>query len=76
MARGCPVSMACWTIVILISAPEPTLFSPTWIGSSVRGEPRKAATSESDNTRYLPSLTEDIAYITTKNASSSVTRSP
>ena len=37
---------------------------------------RNAAVSESDSTRYLPSLTDDTAYITTKNASSSVTRSP
>ena len=41
----------------------------------VRGAPRNAANSESDSTRYLPSFTEEIAYITTKNASSSVTRS-
>ena len=51
-------------------------FSPTWTGSSVRGVPRNAAFSESDSTRNLPSLTEEIAYITTKNASSSVIRSP
>ena len=59
-----------------MSAPEPTCFSPTWIGSMVRGAPRKAANSESDSTRYLPAFTEEIAYITTKNASSSVSRSP
>ena len=59
-----------------MSAPEPRDFSPTLTGSSVRGAPRNAACSESDNTRNLPSLIEESAYITTKNASSSVTRSP
>jgi hypothetical protein len=63
-------------MLIVMSAPEPTDFSPTWMGSSVRGEPRNAAASESESTRYLPSFTEDIAYMTTKNASSSVMRSP
>ena len=36
----------------------------------VRGAPRNAANSESDSTRYLPAFTEEIAYMTTKNASS------
>ena len=63
-------------MVIWMSAPEPRVFMPTWMGSSVFGVPRNAACSESDNTRNLPSLTEEIAYITTKKASSSVMRSP
>src|SRR5690606_39310089 len=46
------------------------------MGSSDFGAARNAATRESESTRYLPSLTDEIAYITTKNASSSVTRSP
>jgi hypothetical protein len=58
------------------SPPLPFEASPTLIGATVAGAPRKAATSESDRMRYLPSLTEDIEYITTKNASSSVIRSP
>src|SRR6185437_3893326 len=45
------------------------------MGCIVRGAPRKAANSESDSTRYLPAFTEEIAYITTKNASSRVSRS-
>ena len=63
-------------MVMAMSAPEPRVFSPTCTGSSVFGVPRKAACSESDNTRNLPSLIEEMAYITTKNASSSVIRSP
>ena len=58
------------------SAPEPFGFSPTWMGSMVRGAPRNAANSESDSTRYLPAFTDEIAYMTTKNASNNVTRSP
>jgi hypothetical protein len=38
-------------------------------------ELRKAWTKELDNTRYLPSFTELIAYITTKKAKSKVTKS-
>ena len=74
--RGWPSRTACWTMVVWMSAPEPTCFSPTWIGSIVRGTPRNAANSESDSTRYLPSLIDEMAYITTKKASSSVSRSP
>src|SRR6185312_3737450 len=73
--RGWPAINDCCTRLVFTSAPEPTCFSPTWIGSIVRGVPRKAATSASESTRYLPSLTVEIAYITTKNASSSVMRS-
>jgi hypothetical protein len=58
------------------SAPEPTDFSPICTGCIERGDPRNAAAIESDITRYLPSFTEEIAYMTTKNASSNVTRSP
>ena len=54
----------------------PGSVSPRAIGSMVRGAPRKAAYRESDSTRYLPAFTEEIAYITTKKASSRVTRSP
>src|SRR5262249_55534299 len=75
MERGCPSSIACCTMLVCRSAPEPTCFSPTWMGCIVRGAPRKAANSESDNTRYLPAFTEEIAYITPKNASSRVSRS-
>ena len=35
-----------------------------------------ASVSESETTRYLPSLTDEMEYMTTKKASSSVTRSP
>ena len=38
-------------------------------------EVRKAVCIESDSTRYLPSLTEETAYITTKNAKSKVIKS-
>ena len=41
--RGCPSMMACCTIETAMSAPEPRVFSPTWIGSSVLGAPRNAA---------------------------------
>ena len=63
-------------MLIAMSAPEPRIFWPTCTGISVLGVPRKAALSESDNTRNLPSLIDEMAYITTKNASSSVIRSP
>ena len=46
------------------------------IGLLVRGAPRKAATRESERMRYLPSFTDDMEYMTTKNASRSVMRSP
>ena len=36
---------------------------------------RNAETSESERTRYLPSFNVEIAYITTKNANSSVMKS-
>ena len=36
---------------------------------------RKAVTMESLSTRYLPSLTEDSAYMTTKKANSRVMKS-
>ncbi len=68
--------VACCTMDTAMSAPLPRCFSPTCTGSSVFGAPRNAACSESDSTRNLPSFTEEIAYITTKNASSSVIRSP
>ncbi len=48
---------------------------PIWMGVGLRGEARKAATRELDNTRYLPSLTEEIEYMTTKKANSSVMKS-
>jgi len=41
----------------------------------VRGAPPKASVSASAMIRYLPSLTEEIAYMTTKKASSNVIRS-
>ncbi len=49
---------------------------PLPMAAPPRAEPLKASLSESDSTRYLPSLTVDIEYMTTKKASSSVTRSP
>ena len=49
---------------------------PSWIGVIERGGPPNADDSASATTRYLPSLIEEIAYITTKKASSNVTRSP
>ena len=49
---------------------------PSWIGVIERGGPPKAEDSASDTARYLPSLIEEIAYITTKKASSRVMRSP
>src|SRR5690606_1302249 len=48
---------------------------PSWIGEMVRGAPPKADDSESASTRYLPSLSEEIAYMTTKKANRSVIRS-
>jgi hypothetical protein len=49
---------------------------PTWMGFTLWGlEVRKAVCIESDSTRYLPSLTEETAYITTKNANSKVMKS-
>jgi len=73
--RCCPWR-ADWTTALSNSEPEPVWVWPTWMGSMVRGEPRNAANNESDSTRYFPAFTEDMAYITTKNASNSVTRSP
>ena len=49
---------------------------PICTGTLVLGEPLKAAFSDSEAARYLPSLTEEMAYMTTKKASSSVMRSP
>ena len=63
-------------MLIAMSAPEPRIFCAHLHRLSVLGVPRKAAFSESDNTRNLPSLIDEMAYITTKNASSSVIRSP
>ena len=62
--------------LVFTSAPEPTCFLADLDRLQGRGVPRNAATSESESTRYLPSFTEEIAYITTKKASSSVMRSP
>jgi hypothetical protein len=45
------------------------------IGAITWLEPLNASTIDSDMTRYLPSFTTETAYITTKNASSSVIRS-
>ena len=48
----------------------------TWVltvGAAPR--PPKASPSASDSTRYLPSLTIEIAYITTKKANSKVMKS-
>jgi hypothetical protein len=45
------------------------------ISLSERGDSLKALTRESDITRYLPSLMEEMAYITTKNANSRVMKS-
>src|SRR5690606_31020010 len=49
--------------------------SPSWIGVIDRGGPPNADDSASDTARYLPSLIDEIAYITTKKASSRVIRS-
>lgn len=59
-----------------LAAPDGLLtMLPAWIGMiDLIGE-QNAASSKSDNTRYLPSLTEDTAYITTKKANSSVMKS-
>ena len=43
-----------------MSAPEPRDLLAHLTGSSVRGAPRNAACSESDNTRNLPSLIEEM----------------
>jgi hypothetical protein len=50
--------------------------APTSIGCIERGPPRNAAVRESERIRYLPSFTDEIAYITTKKANSSVIKSP
>ena len=42
---------------------------PSWIGDTVRGGPPNADDSASASTRYLPSLIDEIAYITTKKYS-------
>lgn len=44
----------------------------TVIGVLRIGSPLKAATSDADITRYLPSFKELIEYITTKNANNKV----
>ena len=59
-----------------MAAPEPRVYWPTCTGWMVRGVPRNAACSESESTRNLPSLIEEMAYMTTKNASNSVIKSP
>ncbi len=49
---------------------------PNWMGFMLWGlVERKAVDIDSDSTRNLPSLTEETAYITTKNANSSVMKS-
>ena len=59
-----------------LSQPPPwTCWLPTCTGLMVRGAPPKAVVSASAMIRYLPSLSEEMAYITTKKASSSVMRS-
>ena len=45
-----------------------------WLDTLI-GTLRKALVSESERTRYLPSLIDDSAYMTTKNANSSVMKS-
>jgi hypothetical protein len=49
--------------------------SRDWIGRVALAPPPKAIFSEAATMRYLSTLIEEIAYITTKNASSSVIRS-
>jgi len=59
-----------------LSQPPPcTCWLPTCTGLIVRGAPPKAVVNASAMIRYLPSLSEEMAYITTKKASSSVMRS-
>ncbi len=59
-----------------LSQPPPcTCLLPTCTGLIVRGAPPKASVSASAMIRYLPSFTDEIAYMTTKKASSSVIRS-
>ena len=59
-----------------LSPPLPVALSPMFTGCMLLGAPWKAAIIESDSTRNLPSLTDDMAYITVNSANSSVTRSP
>ena len=49
--------------------------SPSWMGSGDLGGVLKASTRVSDSTRYLPSLMEDMEYMTTKKANSRVMKS-
>jgi len=59
-----------------VSWPPPcSCWWPTWTWVMVRGAPPKAVVRASAITRYFPSLSEEMAYITTKKASSSVIRS-
>jgi hypothetical protein len=58
-------------ISIMVLAPP--VGGVVWI---LMAEPlRKASTMAEDSTRYLPSLTEEMAYITTKKANSRVMKS-
>ena len=52
-----------------------TCWLPTCTCLMVRGMPPKAVVMASAITRYLPSLSEEMAYMTTKKASKSVNRS-
>ena len=45
------------------------------VSSAFLYQERNAATMASDKTRYLPSLTDEIEYITTKNANNKVIKS-
>ena len=47
----------------------------TTLARGVATRPPKALPSASENTRYLPSLTTEMAYMTTKNANSKVMKS-
>ena len=46
-----------------------------WIGWKLRSRLLKAPVRESDSTRYLPSLTDEVEYMTTKKANSRVMKS-
>ena len=77
-SRRCSIFMSTVgvTPVSCLSPPLPDSLSPMLIGRTDFGAPWNAAISESDNTRNLPSFTDDMAYMTVNRANSSVTRSP
>ena len=72
--NGRPIVSKITRPTLSIFLPERTS-SPTWMGCSARDDERNAPAIDSDRTLYLPSLIEEMEYMTTKNANSSVMKS-